>query len=134
MSSFRATEIPIYEIIILLVISLFGGNLTITKAIVTTPIFITGDSDLQSQTLSNGWTGSGTFTDPIVITGINIGLSSGQSGLVIKDTTLHVHVDGGVISGGENGVVLSNVKNVNLDSLVISDSGIAEILINGSNQ
>ncbi|MFX0065777.1 MAG: hypothetical protein ACFFC7_26690 [Candidatus Hermodarchaeota archaeon] len=55
------------------------------------PISINGNADFLSQAANEGWNGTGTSVDPIIITGYNISNESGCL-LEIKNTNLHFNV------------------------------------------
>ncbi|MFX1253841.1 MAG: right-handed parallel beta-helix repeat-containing protein [Promethearchaeota archaeon] len=63
-----------------------------------TPIIIDGNVDFLSQAASEGWSGAGTFTDPILITGYKITNNSGLL-LQIRNTNSYFKLSNNLFDG-----------------------------------
>lgn len=80
------------------------------------PIFIDGNSDFLSQASNEGWSGTGTSTDPILIKNISIISADSSNFIEIQNTDfffkiLYCNLDRGTSSIGDIGICFSNVKN-----------------------
>ncbi|MFX1536520.1 MAG: hypothetical protein ACFFDI_20075 [Promethearchaeota archaeon] len=87
-----------------------------------TSISINGNVDFLSQAANEGWNGTGTSVDPIIITGYKISNESGCL-LEIKNTNLHFNVTNNLFDG-EKGILevaisLENVTHGTITNNVI---------------
>ena len=81
-------------------------------------ISIDGNTDLLSKAQMYGWPGTGTSTDPIVISGYNVSLYD-VGGFSISNTSLYVTFQGNTFNGMDGaveGLVLYNVQNIDFES------------------
>ena len=86
---------------------------------------IDGNADFLAQATANGWTGNGTASNPIVISGYNI---KGVGAFIIQNTDLHFIMQNNVFTGsGSNiaGVELDNVSNGVFTNNTVTNYGIA---------
>ncbi|TXT54315.1 MAG: exported protein of unknown function [Candidatus Thorarchaeota archaeon] len=76
------------------------------------PIWITGDAEFQAVANIEGWDGSGTISDPIVISGYLFDNSTIQP-IRIWDTTLHFIISDCVVNGSPSmcGIYLKGTSN-----------------------
>ncbi|MFX1255149.1 MAG: NosD domain-containing protein [Promethearchaeota archaeon] len=89
-----------------------------------TPIFIGGNADFLSQAASEGWPGTGTIEEPIIISGYKI-TSSSRKLIEINNTDLHFQVIDNVldgINGIYDGIFLTNTTFASIVNNTISNS------------
>ncbi len=94
-------------------------------------ISINGNSDLNSQATTNGWSGSGTSSDPYIISNYSIS-SSNQYSFVIQNTNLHVIFENNFLTNGIVGVFVQNVQNLVIKNNSITNCEKFGILIDES--
>jgi parallel beta-helix repeat protein len=75
------------------------------------PITITGDDELTSIALTNGWQGNGTEANPFIIEQISIIPTHNETLLIIGNTQLHFIIRESIFTGGQTGIRLTNVQN-----------------------
>jgi len=94
------------------------------------PIIIDGDPELQAMATMEGWTGSGSAGDPILIENYDIDALGASNGINIKNTTLHIAIkncsvnntgDDSYIDSGD-GIYLGNVENARIEGCDIYDT------------
>ena len=87
---------------------------------------IDGDADFITQAGLEGWSGSGTLNDPIILKNLLfITLTPGISSLEIRNTNLHFKIEECIIVGGTSRTLeLYSVQNGNISSTVIYHSGL----------
>ncbi|MCH8906970.1 MAG: right-handed parallel beta-helix repeat-containing protein [Candidatus Heimdallarchaeota archaeon] len=86
----------------------------------TGPIVISGNGN------ASGYPGSGTPTDPYIISNFNFTGGDGTSLLLIEDTTDYIIVKDNLFTGGRNGIKLDNINNT-----YILNNNITGALIHG---
>ncbi len=93
----------------------FTGNLNVSSAYVSFgAITVSGDADLLSQASTNGWTGNGSASNPIIIEGYNI---STNPGITFSDTTLYVKFRNMFLQ--DAGITITNATNLMFDSVAL---------------
>jgi len=76
------------------------------------PILIDGNSDFTITASNEGWNGSGTKTDPIIISGYSFSSTNSSERLInIVNTDLYFKIEDCIFQGGYYGVLLDNVSN-----------------------
>ncbi|MFX0090906.1 MAG: nitrous oxide reductase family maturation protein NosD, partial [Candidatus Hodarchaeota archaeon] len=108
--------------------SLDGANLLLSSPfqyIVHTPISINGDADFLAQAAAEGWAGTGTAQDPIMITNYNISSSTTQ--IDIRNTQLKFQIRTNFLAGvTQTDIITYAISLENVTGGMITDN----ILIN----
>jgi len=86
------------------------------------PIAINGNDDFIAQATSEGWVGSGTESDPYIISGLNITPSDTEKGISVYNTTLFFNIENCVITGGTEGIHFNLVSNAKIINISITNS------------
>jgi parallel beta-helix repeat protein len=87
------------------------------------PINIVGDSQLQTDAVSESWPGDGSSTNPYIIGDYDIDGQFNTSAIYIQDTTLYLNIQDCYVHGATlAGIHLSNVINAKLLRDVCSGS------------
>ncbi len=88
------------------------------------PISINGNGALIARAVSEGWPGSGTADDPIIIHNLRINANS-QYGISLSSIDLHHRISGcNITTASVAGIFLNNVMNSNVsDNIVYSNQG-----------
>ncbi|MHA2362702.1 MAG: NosD domain-containing protein [Candidatus Hodarchaeales archaeon] len=93
--------------------------------IVRDPIYINGNDDLLSQAGTEGWAGSGTSDDPIIIEGYEI-IHTLSWPIKVEHTNLYIQVSNNILCGDRSavwrGIWLRNVTHSTIAHNVIYDS------------
>lgn len=85
------------------------------------PFRLNNNVELQAAALTNGWPGSGTESDPIVISGYEIASPGSPAAVYIGNTTLHFSLTSCWIHGTAlEGLRLLGVSNASVTSNVLS--------------
>lgn len=83
------------------------------------PITITSNSNLQSQVSSEDWSGSGTVSDPYIITSYRI-QTTGQSCISVSNTDLYLVIQDCNLTGANTAAVnLNNVQNARVTGNIV---------------
>lgn len=116
------------SILFIILVCLSGltlGSTIITNAspssttTITTPIKIKGNSDFLAKASANSWPGTGSSSQPIIISSYSLAGGNGYP-FVIENTNLHFIFENNKITGGVVGVYLLNVRNGILQDNIIS--------------
>ncbi|OPY31870.1 MAG: PEGA domain protein [Methanomassiliicoccales archaeon PtaU1.Bin124] len=108
----------------------------------SSPIRLNGEGELLYAILENQWTGSGTPTNPVIITQLVINAPAGGSGIflgnisshvVIRDCYVYASKDTGTIFGPGSGIEVYNSSNVTIERCQILYNHIGVMLVS-SNQ
>ncbi len=88
------------------------------------PISINGDADLASQAAAESWGGSGTESDPYIISGYLINGTGSDHGISIRDTSLHIEIRYNLIKDTEfgEGVIFQDCSNITLVNNTVRNS------------
>jgi|GEM_PF-3199360 len=104
------------------------------------PIYICNDTDLLQQASAEGWPGSGTLNDPIVISGYSINASratSGAAGIHIENVSLYLVIRNCFLYNGsfsnKHGLSLQNTSHTTVDNLTTTSNLVGFLLSNCSN-
>lgn len=100
------------------------------------PISINGDVDLASQATAESWAGSGTESDPYVISGYLINGTGNDHGIEIRDTSLHIEISYNLITHAEfgEGIIVRDCSNISFSNNTVRNSfGPRSIKISDSN-
>lgn len=90
---------------------LFNDNQQTTSYIDHDPIFIDGNTHFRATVIAKNWFGDGSESTPYVIDRLHI-IGPRSSNLIeIRNTDLHFKINNCILSGGNGGIFLSNVKN-----------------------
>lgn len=98
------------------------------------PIAVLGNEDFLAQAAAEGWPGSGTKPDPIIISGYQISVSRHLFRVV--NTDLHFVFRDSELDGMDGvwcGLYLSNVTNACIENVVVQRSAIALHMVSISN-
>ncbi|HSV42219.1 MAG TPA: hypothetical protein VLH13_02275, partial [Methanomassiliicoccales archaeon] len=88
-------------------------------------IMIDGDQQLLLAKQLHGWSGSGAFGDPILVTDIELEAGPSGSGLKLSNTTLHLVIQNISVrgSGGScHGLMFDNSSNITVRSVGIGSA------------
>ena len=104
------------------------------------PIIINGNADLLTQATTNGWSGSGTANDPIVIMNLHITTTISSPLINMSNTNLKVVIRDNFLDGlttspsvDAHGVFLNNVSNVIIENNDIKGVNAAILVKDSSN-
>lgn len=97
------------------------------------PIAISGNSQLMSRAVSEGWSGDGSEGSPYTITNYDIG--DAGTGIRIENTDLHLSVYDCIVHDcSGDGILLVNVSNATVDSnLVVGNDADGIHLVDSTN-
>lgn len=88
----------------------------------TGPISISGDADLASQAASNGWPGSGSSSDPYVISDVVMDRPANGPGIFVSGTTRHLVIEGCQITNTTSFAIdITGASNVTVRGSVLND-------------
>jgi len=83
------------------------------------PISVNGNAALLSLASSEGWQGSGSQGDPVIISGYRIFTSATYS-VSIRNTDLHLRISNmNITNSDQAGILLQNARNVEISSSII---------------
>ncbi|MBD3407799.1 MAG: hypothetical protein GF411_16895 [Candidatus Lokiarchaeota archaeon] len=98
------------------------------------PILITSNLDFQNLAISEGWTGSGVFSDPYVITGYQFDNTTTHA-ISISDTSVYFLLSDCIINGSGTwtGIFLNQVSNGRILNVEIYNRSSGILLSNCEN-
>lgn len=85
-------------------------------------ILIKNNSDFKTIADVENWPGNGTPSSPYLINGYNISDPSNRDLIQIKDTDVHFQIRNCLLSNGEYGISLNNVKNGQISHNIICNN------------
>lgn len=89
-----------------------------------TPIYVDGNSALQTMASSESWPGSGSEIDPYIISSYRINGSGYEYGIEVRNIDLHLHIRGNLIQRTDQGpgLTVSNCRNIVIQGNMIRDT------------
>ncbi|MHA1971558.1 MAG: NosD domain-containing protein [Candidatus Hodarchaeales archaeon] len=86
-----------------------------------TPVSIDGNNEFLTVASNEAWPGSGTSSDPIIISGYSFSSTNTSERLInIINTDLYFRIEKCLFQGGYYGILLENVANGNISSNIFS--------------
>ncbi|MHA2244733.1 MAG: right-handed parallel beta-helix repeat-containing protein [Candidatus Hodarchaeales archaeon] len=75
------------------------------------PIYIDGNTHFKAIVTAENWSGDGSESTPYIIDRLRIIGPRSNNLIEIRNTNVHFQINNCILSGGNGGVILSNVKN-----------------------